>query len=216
MYTEYIILALIGLFISYFISIEFLLTEILFLVMGFLYNVPPFRAKDKAYLDVLSESINNPIRFVLGWLLIGITFFPPSSVLIAYWMGGAFLMATKRFAEYRFISDPELAGKYRRSFKFYSEERLLISTVFYALCSSFFLAIFLIKHRIELLISFPFLAMLFAWYLHLGFEKESIVQTPEKLYLKKGFVAYTLFLFTLMIILLKIDIPELHWFIKNY
>jgi len=215
-YTEYTLLALIGLVISYFISIEFLLTELLFLFMGFLYNVPPFRAKDRTYLDVLSESVNNPIRFVLGWLLMGITFAPPSSVLIAYWMGGAFLMATKRFAEYRFISDPVLAGKYRRSFKYYTEEKLLISTVFYALCSSFFLAIFLIKHRIELLISFPFIAMLFAWYLHLGFEKGSIVQTPEKLYLKKDFVLYTLFLFALMIVLLKIDIPELHWFIKNY
>jgi hypothetical protein len=146
----------------------------------------------------------------------GIAISPPSSILIAYWMGGAFLMATKRFAEYRFISDPDLAGKYRRSFKYYTEEKLLISTVFYALCSSFFLAIFLIKHRIELLISFPFIAMLFAWYLHLGFEKGSIVQTPEKLYMKKGFVLYTLFLFILMIALLKIDIPELHWFIKNY
>ena len=215
-YSEYILLAFTGLLISYFISIEFLLTELIFLVMGFLYNVPPFRTKDKTYLDVLSESLNNPIRFVLGWLLMGITISPPSSILIAYWMGGAFLMATKRFAEYRFISDPELAGKYRRSFKYYTEEKLLISTFFYALCSSFFLAIFLVKHRIELLISFPFIAMLFTWYLHLGFEKESIVQTPEKLYLKKGFVLYTLFLFILMIALLKIDIPELHWFIKNY
>ncbi len=215
-YTEYILLAFTGLLISYFISIQFLITEIFFLVMGFLYNVPPFRTKDKPYLDVLSESVNNPIRFVLGWLLMGIAISPPSSILIAYWMGGAFLMATKRFAEYRFISDPDLAGKYRRSFKYYTEEKLLISTVFYALCSSFFMAIFLVKHRIELLISFPFIALLFAWYLHLGFEKESIVQTPEKLYKKKGFVLYTLFLFILMIALLKIDIPELHWFIKNY
>lgn len=215
-YAEYTVLAVTGLLISYFISVEFLFTELLFLVMGFLYNVPPFRTKDKTYLDVLSESVNNPIRFVLGWLLMGITISPPSSILIAYWMGGAFLMATKRFAEYRFISNPELAGKYRRSFKYYTEEKLLISTVFYALCSSFFMAIFLIKHRIELLISFPFIAMLFTWYLHLGFEEESIVQTPEKLYRKKGFVVYTLFLFILMIALLKIDIPKLHWFIKNY
>jgi hypothetical protein len=184
--------------------------------MGFMYNVRPFRTKDKAYLDVLSESVNNPIRFVLGWMLIGITVFPPSSVLIAYWMGGAFLMATKRFAEYRFIGNAETAGLYRHSFKFYTEERLLISTVFYALCSSFFLAIFLIKHRIELLVSFPFIALLFAWYLHIGFEKNSIVQTPEKLFKKKGFVLFVFLLFVLMIALLKIDIPSLNWFIKNY
>jgi 4-hydroxybenzoate polyprenyltransferase len=215
-YLEYGLLALAGLGLSFFIGSMFFYTELLFLVMGFLYNVKPFRTKEKAYLDVLSESVNNPIRFVLGWLLIGIGFFPPSSILIAYWMGGAFLMATKRFAEYRFIGDPDLAGRYRQSFRVYTESSLLTSTVFYALCSSFFLAIFLIKHRIELLISFPFIALLFTWYLHIGFDPNSIVQTPEKLYQKKGFVAYVFFLFVLLVVLLKIDIPVLDWFIKNY
>jgi decaprenyl-phosphate phosphoribosyltransferase len=215
-YTEYIMVALCGLLLSGLVSVTFLLTEVFFLVMGFLYNVKPVRTKDKVYLDVLSESVNNPIRFVLGWLLMGIPVFPPSSILIAYWMGGAFLMATKRFAEYRFIGDSEIAGKYRKSFKYYTEEKLLISTVFYALCSSFFLAIFLIKHRIELLISFPFIALLFTWYLHIGFNDNSIAQSPEKLYRKKGFVAYVLFLFVLLVVLLKTDIPSLNWFIKNY
>jgi 4-hydroxybenzoate polyprenyltransferase len=215
-YLEYALLAITGLAISLWISTAFMLVEFLLLFMGFLYNVKPFRTKDKAYIDVLSESVNNPIRFVLGWLLMGIAFIPPSSILIAYWMGGAFLMATKRFAEYRFIGDPKIAGLYRNSFKTYTEERLLISTVFYALCSSFFLAIFLIKHRIELLISFPFIALLFAWYLHIGFEENSIAQAPEKLYRKSGFVAFTFFLFVLLIFLLKVDIPYLNWFIKNY
>ncbi len=215
-YFEYCCLAACGLLLSSLISVKFLLTEVFFLFMGFLYNVQPFRTKDKVYLDVLSESVNNPIRFVLGWLLMDITFFPPSSILLAYWMGGAFLMATKRFAEYRFINDPDTAGKYRKSFQHYTEEKLLISTVFYALCSSFFLAIFLIKHRIELLISFPFIALLFTWYLKIGFDENSIVQSPEKLYQNKGFVAYVLFLFVLLVVLLKIDIPALSWFIKNY
>jgi decaprenyl-phosphate phosphoribosyltransferase len=215
-YTEYALVAISGLTVSSLISVPFLLTEVFFLLMGFLYNVKPFRSKDKVYLDVLSESVNNPIRFVLGWLLMGINFFPPSSILVAYWMGGAFLMAAKRFAEYRFIGDPVVAGQYRKSFRFYTEVRLLISTVFYALCSSFFLAIFLIKHRIELLISFPFIALLFTWYLHIAFDSDSIVQAPEKLYRKKGFVAYVIFLFILLILLLKIDIPILDWFVKNY
>ena len=215
-YTEYFIIAITGLLFSYFVSLRFLMTEIFFLLMGLVYNVKPLRTKDRVYLDVLSESVNNPIRFLLGWQLMGIALFPPSSILIAYWMGGAFLMSTKRFAEYRFISNHDLAGKYRKSFRYYTEEKLLIATVFYALCSSFFLAIFLIKHRIELLISFPFLALLFAWYLHIGFEKNSIVQNPEKLYRKKGFVLYVFFLSVLLVVLLKIDIPLLNWFIKNY
>jgi decaprenyl-phosphate phosphoribosyltransferase len=215
-YTEYALIALAGLTISYFISINFLLTEVFLLVMGLMYNVPPIRTKDKPYLDVLSESVNNPIRFILGWFLTGLTFIPPSSILVAYWMGGAFLMATKRLAEYRFLGDPKIAANYRKSFRYYDEEKLLISTVFYALCSSFFLAVFLVKHRIELLLSFPFIALLFAWYLQIGFNKNSIVQTPEKLYHKKGFIVYTFFLFVLIIVLLKIDIPSLNWFIKNY
>jgi len=37
-------------------------------VMGLAYNVPPVRLKGWPYLDVLSESINNPIRLALGWL----------------------------------------------------------------------------------------------------------------------------------------------------
>ncbi len=215
-FTEYAVIAFFGLLISYFVSVWFLITEVSLLFMGFLYNVKPFRTKDKPYLDVLSESVNNPIRFILGWFLAGITFFPPSSILVAYWMGGAFLMATKRFAEFRFIGNPETAGMYRQSFRYYTEENLLISIVFYALCSSFFLAVFLIKHRIELLISFPFIALLFTWYLSIGFEKNSIVQTPEKLYKKKTFIVFVVSLFLLMVALLKIDIPILNWFIKNY
>jgi decaprenyl-phosphate phosphoribosyltransferase len=215
-FTEYACLAVVGLTISYFISVWFLITEVSLLFMGFLYNVRPFRTKDKPYIDVLSESVNNPIRFTLGWFLAGMTILPPSSIVVAYWMGGAFLMATKRFAEYRFIDDQKLAGMYRHSFRYYTEEKLLISIVFYALCSSFFLAVFLIKHRIELLISFPFIALLFTWYLSIGFENNSIVQSPEKLFTKKMFIAYVVFLFLLMVALLKIDIPILNWFIKNY
>ena len=75
--------------------------------MGIIYNVRPIRSKDRIYLDVLSESINNPLRLLLGWSAVLAGMLPPSSILMAYWMGGAFLMAVKRYAEYRFINDPE-------------------------------------------------------------------------------------------------------------
>ena len=212
-YLEYALLALAGLSLSMLISWQFLVTEVCFLVMGFMYNVKPLRTKEKAYLDVITESVNNPIRFILGWLIIMDAPFPPSSILIAYWMGGAFLMGTKRFAEYRFIGSREIAGLYRKSFQYYNESRLLISTFFYALCSSFFLGIFLFKYRIELLLSFPFIALLFTWYLKIGFEENSIVQTPEKLYLKKKFILYILFLFCLMTFLFLADIKWFSWFL---
>ena len=36
-------------------------------IMGCLYNFSPVRTKDVPYLDVLTESINNPLRLLLGW-----------------------------------------------------------------------------------------------------------------------------------------------------
>lgn len=214
-YLEYFILAVAGLSISYFISWPFFFAELLLLIMGLIYNVKPFRSKDKAYLDVLSESINNPIRLVLGWYLFVPLVFPPLSICVSYWMGGAFLMATKRFSEYRFINDKSVAGLYRKSFQYYNETRLLVSSFFYALTSSFFLGIFLIKNKIELLISFPFFALLFAWYLKIGFDDDSTAQRPEKLYTNKSFMAYVVLFSVLLIALILLDIEPLNWFLTN-
>lgn len=214
-YLEYVLLATLGLVMAYYISMPFFLLEVLLLVMGILYNVRPFRTKDRIFTDVLSESINNPIRFALGWYIFVPLIFPPLSIIVAYWMGGAFLMGIKRFAEYRFIDDPKLAGMYRRSFQFYTEHSLLISSFFYALTSAFFLGIFLIKNRIELLLSFPFFALLFAWYLKIGLQKDSVAQKPEQLYKRKYFRVYVVLLGILLAALLYIDIPALNWFLQN-
>jgi len=215
MLIEYAVLASAGLSIAASLNFEFLGWSALLLVMGVLYNVRPFRTKDRIYLDVLSESINNPLRFLLGWSAIvqGVAG-PPASILLAYWMGGAFLMAIKRYAEYRFIDDPELAGKYRRSFMFYNNEKLLLSSLFYALTSAFFLGIFLIKYRVEFLLTFPLFALLFVWYLHLGMKEDSIAQRPEQMYREKGFLAYVLFLGAVVTALFFIDIPGIHWMMQ--
>ena len=228
-YLEYAFFGGVGLFIAYMVSLKFLFMAFLLLVMGIVYNVRPFRSKDRVFLDVLSESVNNPIRFAAGWFIFSpalgipsskwdldwINTFPPVSIIIAYWMGGAFLMATKRFAEYRLIGNPEVAGQYRRSFKFYTENSLLVSMFFYAITCAFFMGIFLIKDRIELLLSFPFFALLFSWYLRIGLLKDSPVQGSEKLYTRKWFMLY-LVLFTIMLcVLMFVNIPWLHWFLKN-
>ena len=49
-------------------------------VMGIAYNVPPLRTKEWPYLDVLSESVNNPIRLLLGWFALVDRPFPPVSL----------------------------------------------------------------------------------------------------------------------------------------
>ena len=217
-YLEYTFFILLGLSLSILLPREFTIFLLALLVMGILYNVKPFRTKDSVYLDVLSESINNPLRFLLGWSAIVSGVLPPSSILLAYWMGGAFLMAIKRYAEFRFIDDPQRAGLYRKSFKVYTEEKLLLSSFFYALSSAFFLGIFLIKYRVEFLLSFPLFALLFAWYLAIGRKPHSPTQNPEKLYKEKNFIIYIVFLCSVVTILFFVDIPQLHVLVEpvNY
>lgn len=214
-YLEYVILLLVGLGIASFISPYFLATEIFLAVMGVIYNVKPFRSKERAYLDVISESVNNPIRLALGWFMVTSNPLPPSSLLLTYWMGGAFLMGIKRYAEYRFINDAKTAGLYRRSFQFYTEEKLLVSSFFYAISSALFLGVFLVKYRIELLLSLPFFAILFTWYLYIGLKPNSPAQKPEKLLREKKLSAYLIFLFIIVVFLFSIDIPSLKWFLEN-
>lgn len=215
-YLEYLMLIAAGLSLASLLSREFIIFSLLLLAMGILYNVRPFRSKDRAFLDVLTESINNPIRLLLGWSAVIGGILPPSSILLAYWMGGAFLMAMKRYAEYRFIDDSERAGLYRRSFRLYSEEKLLLSSFFYALCSAFFLGVFLVKYRIEFLLSFPLFALLFAWYLHIAMKPHSASQTPEKLYREPAFMAYIVFLVVVVALLFFVDIPQLQGLMDPY
>jgi 4-hydroxybenzoate polyprenyltransferase len=214
-YIEYIVLIFCGLTLALLVSSHFLAVSIIFLITAILYNVRPFRTKDRVYLDVLSESINNPIRLMLGWYIVTNYPAPPSSLLLGYWMAGAFLMSMKRYSELRCLEDSTVAGLYRRSFRFYTEDKLLISSFFYGVCSAFFLGVFLIKYRIELLISLPFFAILFTWYLHLGMKPDSPVQNPECLYREKSFIIYVVFFVILLGILLYIDIPWLRWFLGN-
>ena len=58
-------------------------------MMGIVCNVSLFRTKDEVYLDTLSGSINNPIRFLLVYFVDAPIAMPPSPVLLAYRMGGA-------------------------------------------------------------------------------------------------------------------------------
>ncbi|MGR3762422.1 UbiA family prenyltransferase (plasmid) [Roseobacteraceae bacterium NS-SX3] len=212
---QYAVLAAGGLGLAALLTPVFLYASAALLVMGLIYNVEPLRSKDRMYLDVLSESINNPIRLVLGWAVVSTIVLPPSSALLSYWMGGAFLMAVKRYAEYRTIDDAERAGKYRRSFRFYTEDGLLLSAFFYALTSVLFLGIFLIKYKIEFILSFPFIALLFAYYLSISLRRGSAAMHPERLHSEPRFLAYTAFLAVLLTGLFFIDIEPIHYLMDH-
>jgi hypothetical protein len=178
--------------------------------MGIAYNVPPLRTKDWPYLDVLSESVNNPIRLFLGWFALVASALPPLSLVVAYWMVGAFFMAMKRYAEYRHIGSASVAAAYRRSFKYYTEERLLISLFFYATACALFAGIFIVRYHIELILFTPLAAGLFAFYMKLGLKTNSPVQNPERLYRERAFTAYMALCLAAFIVLMFTSIPAMY------
>ena len=208
--VQYVLLILVGMALAILVNENFAIMSFVLLVMGVIYNVKPFRTKDRPYLDVLSESINNPLRLLLGWFVVVSSGYPPSSTMLAYWMGGCFLMGIKRYAEFRSIGDSDIAGRYRKSFLYYNEDSLLVSAFFYAICSSFFLAVFLIKYRVELILTFPLLAGMFSWYLAIGLQKNSAAQAPERLFLERRFIGFVAFIGIVTALLFRVNIPMLH------
>jgi 4-hydroxybenzoate polyprenyltransferase len=213
-YGMYAAFSLLGLLLAYQVGTLFFLVSVLFWVSGVVYNVQPVRSKDKAYLDVLSESLNNPIRMMLGWAMIDHFTIAPVSLLLAYWMGGAFLMGAKRLSEYREITaEPggvALLHRYRRSFQHYTEERLTISCFVYALFSTFLMGVFLIKYRIEYVLAFPFIIVLFAHYLGLSMRSGSVAQKPEKLFREKRLMVISAATVLALIVLSFVDLSVLH------
>ena len=214
-WIEWAVLGAAGIGLAFLVNFPFGCYGTMLWVMGLLYNVPPIRLKDVAYGDVLSESINNPLRLALGWYATGFVMHnPPPSVLIAYWMFGAFLMGMKRFAEYRMINDPARAGAYRSSFRFYSEERLLESLFFYASLFGMMSGFFIARYRIELVLATPLVALAMAYYMHLGFKDNSSVQQPEKLFREKKLMLIVSLAFIVCCALMLVDIPNFEKFLN--
>ncbi len=208
-YVQWLLMMLVGLVLAHFISNGFLLSAAVLWTMGCVYNIPPLRSKDIPYLDVLSESVNNPLRFCLGWYIVAPALLPPVSLLISYWMLGAYFMGLKRFSEYRQINDPAVAASYRRSFARYTEESLLNSALFYAASAMLFFGAFLMRYRIELVLSFPVIAWLMMVYFSLSFQHESAVQNPEKLYKEPRLMVPFLICVVLLILLSIVNLPLL-------
>jgi hypothetical protein len=124
-------------------------------------------------------------------------------------------MAAKRLSEFREIvasHGRELLERYRASFVNYSETSLAVSCLVYALCSVFFLAVFLIKYRIEYILTVPVVIALFAKYLALSMEPGSSAQKPEKLFRESGLIVLVVWLAALFSIMTFNNIPELEVF----
>jgi len=164
-----------------FFNRAFVLSLLALLAAGFIYNVKPLRTKDIPFLDAISESANNPIRFLIGWYAFAPPeYFPPLSLLLAWWSFGNFLMTAKRLSEFRLLQDK--AADYRLSHKRYSRNLLLFGM---AASAAVFLAsflVFILSMRLNrLLIILPLLL----FYLYLFFRKtlqeRDVMEEPESL-----------------------------------
>jgi decaprenyl-phosphate phosphoribosyltransferase len=192
-YVQWLLMMVAGIAIGLIISRMFALVALVLWIMGCLYNFPPVRTKDVPYLDVLTESINNPLRMLLGWYAVTSVLVPPVSLLIAYWMLGCYFMGLKRFSELSEIGDRTVAGAY-------------------ASTAMLFLGAFIIRYRIELILGFPLVAFTMAIYLKLAFKHDSAVQNPEKLYREPLLMASFAATALIMGLLLFIRIPRLEIF----
>jgi 4-hydroxybenzoate polyprenyltransferase len=183
-----------------------------FAVQGIVYNVRPMRSKDHAYLDVLTESVNNPLRLLLGWAMVDPTTLPPASLILGAWFGGAFLMGAKRLSEYREIvatHGREVLARYRASFARYDEISLTSSCFVYALVSAMALAIFFIKYRVEYVLMLPAIALLFGKYLAMAMHPASAAQKPESLFAERGLMSIVAVIVAIFALCTIVRIPAL-------
>ncbi len=176
-------------------------------ISGMVYNVPPVRLKDVPYVDVVCESVNNPIRLCIGWFSTGALVAPPFSILCAYWMFGAFLMGMKRYAEFRHIRSSGQAANYRKSFGYYTEERLQESIFFYGALFGMLAGFFMARYHVEMVLATPLVALAMAYYIHLGFKPDSPVQHPERLFRQKTLMVLVALAFLSCAVLLYVRIP---------
>jgi 4-hydroxybenzoate polyprenyltransferase len=211
-WVQWLILVALGLTIAASSSKTMLVVAIAFAAQGIVYNVRPLRSKDYPYVDVLTESVNNPLRLMIGWAMVDPSTLPPASIILGYWLGGAFLMGAKRLSEYREIVSShgrELLVRYRASFAGYDETNLASSCLIYALLSAMSLAIFFVKYRIEYVFVLPTIAVLFGKYLALSMQPASTAQKPERLFRESGLMMIVALIVALFAIFSVVNIPML-------
>jgi len=192
------ILLFISLSISYIaFNGEFFLLMILFFVTGgIFYNIPPIRTKDLPYFDIISESVNNPIRLLLGWNAVNSPSDIPLIAIVSYWSLGAALVTAKRWAELRFLGEKSV--HFRPTFGYYSGSSLTLMYFFYMVTTIVTFILLSVKYKNQLLYFTPFVLIFFIWLTFLTIQKNSVIKEPERIFEKKGFVLYCLLSFLVL------------------
>lgn len=185
-----------GLAALYF-SLPFFIALLSLLVAGFIYNVKPVRAKDIPFLDSISESANNPIRFLIGWFAFSPgSLFPPLSLLVGWWSFGNFLMTAKRLSEFRLLKDR--APDYRASHRKYSRLSLLVgmvtSAAIFFLC---YISFALQRELLLLLYILPLLCLYLYLFFHKTLQEKEVMEEPETLFRHPLIATFTLGLLVL-------------------
>lgn len=213
-YAQWLVLFAAGMGLALTITIPFALSLLALWIMAVVYNVPPMRAKDQPYLDVLTEAINNPLRMLAGWFIVTSATIAPASLLLSYWMIGCYFMALKRYAELASMGDRSVAGAYRRSFAYYTPQNLIVSIMFYAAAAMLFFGAFIMRYRLELILSFPLVALVMAMYLRVALKPNSAAQNPERLYRERGLMTAVVATTIAMVVLLSVDLPVMHRLVR--
>ena len=169
------------------------------LLAGILYNIPPIRIKDIPFLDSTLESANNPIRFLIGWVVIAGNSFP-WWLLISWWAFGNFLMIGKRVAEKKFLSSDE-SSSYRRSLSRYTQRSLFVFMILNALIFLVTFALFAIGSGMNtFLYSIPFIIIYLIMFIKKSLQDIDGAEEPEKLLKNPYFALYTLFLVAIFLL----------------
>ena len=186
-------------------STPFFISLTALLIAGFIYNIKPVRTKDIPFIDSISESANNPIRFLIGWFTFASAHYSlPLSLLLCWWSFGNFLMVAKRLSEFRYLTDK--AGDYRLSLKRYSQRSLLFGMGISA--GVFFITYFIFALRFDLpsfLFLSPFVFLYFFLFLKKTLQEKEVMEEPELLLRQPIFALYTLILAAAFFIAFLLD-----------
>lgn len=159
-------------------SIQFVSSLSVLWIAGLFYNIEPLRLKDKFLIDVLSESINNPIRFLVGWYVLPVTTFPNVLLLLFTWTFGAVLMTAKRYDEI-LVHGKDLI-RYRNTFNYYNKNLLSKLTYLYEIVSLIVFTIFSISISIKLVIGILPITLFYVWFNRQVFSGKAEARFIEK------------------------------------
>lgn len=154
-------------------------------IAGIVYNVEPIRFKDRPYWDVVNESINNPLRFLIGWFAIS-SVLPNISILLSTWTAGAMLMTAKRYDELSYFGSDLVP--YRETFKSYTLTSLKWMMYFYSSSTIFFLSYYFYIKSPRLLVLIPIYTLFLIWTLYQVISGHACSRSVEKFVLSSRFV----------------------------